>query len=225
MARILLVEDEESIAEVVVDNLRYEGYEVLAAADGEEGLRLALEERPDLVVLDLMLPGLDGYEVCRRLRAAGRDTPVIMLTAKGQEADKVRGLDLGADDYVTKPVGVMELMARVRAVLRRGAAGSGEAVLQLGRARVDFARFEARVGGEEVHLSPKEFGVLEFLWRAGGRAVPRAEILQQVWGYEVYPTTRTVDTHVAELRAKLEEDPASPRHILTVHGVGYRLAV
>lgn len=226
MARILLVEDEASIAEVVADNLRYEGYEVLAAVDGEEGLRLALAEAPDLVVLDLMLPGIDGYEVCRRLRAAGRETPVIMLTAKGQEADKVRGLDLGADDYVTKPVGVMELMARVRAVLRRGgAAGEGEAVLRLGRARVDFARFEASMGGEAVHLSPKEFGVLEFLWRAGGRAVARAEILQQVWGYDVYPTTRTVDTHVAELRAKLEEDPGAPRHIVTVHGVGYRLVV
>jgi DNA-binding response OmpR family regulator len=228
VATVLLVEDEESIAEVVADNLRYEGYGVLEATDGYKGLELALEHRPDLMILDLMLPGIDGYEVCRRLRDQGQSVPIIMLTAKGQEVDKVRGLDLGADDYITKPVGVMELMARVRAVLRRSGHGEGVtegAVLCLGEARVDFSRFEASVSGEAVHLSPKEFGVLEFLWRAQGRAVARAEILQQVWGYDVYPTTRTVDTHVGELRAKLEKDPAKPRHLLTVHGVGYRLMV
>ena len=228
MPTILVVEDEESIAEPMVENLEFEGYEVLDARDGNRGLELALLGRADLVLLDIMLPGVNGYEICRRMRDEGIDIPVIMLTARGEEADKVRGLDIGADDYLTKPVGILELMARIRAALRRG--GSGKEVptselLEFGQVRVDFGRFEALMDGEQVHLSPKEFGILKLLWERAGKAVSRAEILQEVWGYDVYPTTRTVDTHIAELRATLERDPAHPEHILTVHGTGYRLVL
>jgi len=228
MPIILVVEDEESIAEPMVENLEFEGYEVLYARDGNRGLELALSGRADLILLDIMLPGLNGYEICRRMREEGMDTPVIMLTARGEEADKVRGLDIGADDYLTKPVGILELMARIRAALRRSDHGrevpTGE-LLEFGKTRVDFGRFEAQVSGELVHLSPKEFGILKLLWERAGKAVSRADILQEVWGYDVYPTTRTVDTHIADLRSKLEEDAANPQHILTVHGTGYRLVL
>ena len=223
MARILVVEDEAAIARVLVDNLVYEGHEAEAVADGAEGLERALAWQPDLILLDVVLPTMDGYEVCRRLRARGAATPIIMLTARGEELDKVLGLELGADDYVTKPVGVRELMARIKAVLRRGEpAPAAGAVLEFGPARIDFERHEATVDGRAVHLSPKAFGVLRLLWESGGRTLTRAQILQQVWGYEVYPTTRTVDNHIAELRSRLEADPSRPRHLLTVHGVGYR---
>ena len=223
MPRILVVEDEAAIARVLVDNLVYEGHEAEAVGDGAEGLERALAWQPDLVLLDVVLPTMDGYEVCRRLRAQGAATPIIMLTARGEEVDKVLGLELGADDYVTKPVGVRELMARIKAVLRRGELPSATgAVLEFGPARIDFDRHEATMHGRAVHLSPKAFGVLRLLWESGGRTLTRAQILQQVWGYEVYPTTRTVDNHIAELRSRLEPDPARPRHLLTVHGVGYR---
>jgi DNA-binding response OmpR family regulator len=228
MPTILVIEDEEAIAAPLIENLEFEGYTVLAAADGEGGLALARSGQADLILLDIMLPGLNGYEICRRLRQQRIGTPIIVLTARGEEADKVRGLDLGADDYLAKPVGILELLARIRAVLRRAAPREGAAipeVLVFGRVRIDFARFEAAKEGRPVHLSPKEFGILRLLWERGGRAVSRTELLQQVWGYEVYPTTRTVDTHILDLRAKLEEDPAHPRHLLTVHGTGYRLAL
>jgi len=228
MPTILVIEDEESFAEPLIENLEFEGCEVLSATDGPRGLELALSEKADLILLDIMLPGLNGYEICRRIREQQLTTPIIMLTAKGQEADKVRGLDIGADDYVTKPVGILELMARVRAVLRRAAPESGVSspeVLSFGQVRIDFARFEVSVGSRPVHLSPKEFGILKLLWERESRAVSRDEILQQVWGYDVFPTTRTIDTHIAELRAKLEADPADPQHILTVHGTGYRLVL
>ena len=223
MPRILVVEDEAAIARVLVDNLLFEGHEAEAAADGAEGLERALAWQPDLILLDVVLPTMDGYEVCRRLRAQGAATSIIMLTARGEEVDKVLGLELGADDYVTKPVGVRELMARIKAVLRRGAsAPAAGAVLEFGNARIDFDRYEATVDGQAVHLSPKAFGVLRLLWESKGRALTRTQILEQVWGYEVYPTTRTVDNHIAELRNRLEADPAQPRYVLTVHGVGYR---
>lgn len=225
MATVLIVEDEKPIARILADNLEYEGYQVLVADDGPSGLNLALSRQVDLILLDLMLPGFDGYEVCRRLRDAGQETPVIMLTAKGEEIDKVLGLELGADDYVTKPAGVREILARIKAVLRRSArpadADPGQ-VLVFGEARVDFGRFEATAGGRPVHLSPKAFGVLKLLWQSRGQAVPRSEILQKVWGYDVYPTTRTVDNHIAELRAAFEADSSQPRYLITVHGVGYR---
>ncbi|MFA6109268.1 MAG: response regulator transcription factor [Candidatus Latescibacterota bacterium] len=226
MTTILVVEDEEAIAAPLQENLEFEGYRVLAAVDGQQGLELALTGKPDLILLDVMLPGLNGYELCRRLRQQDVNTPVIFLTARGEEADKVRGLDLGGDDYLTKPVGILELLARIKAVLRRAqpqAAASEPEPLVFGRVRVDFARRETTVAGEPVHLSPKEYGILQLLAERDGRAVSRAELLHSVWGYDVYPTTRTIDTHVLELRAKLEEDPAHPRHLLTVHGTGYRL--
>ena len=226
MPTILVVEDEASIAETLVENLQFEGYEVLEARRGDQGLELALSGQADLILLDVMLPAIDGYQICRRLRQEGLDTPVIMLTAKGEEVDKVRGLDIGADDYLTKPVGLLELMARIRAALRRSVNGeTAEEVLVFGGARIDFSRFEALMAGSPVHLSPKEYGILKLLWRKTGHAVSRTEILQEVWGYDVYPTTRTVDTHIADLRAKLEENPARPRYILTVHGTGYRLTI
>jgi DNA-binding response OmpR family regulator len=232
MATILVVEDERPIARVIADNLGFEGYEVRLAHDGPSGLEQALGEPVDLILLDIMLPGMNGYDVCRRLREAGRSTPVIMLSARGEEVDKVLGLELGADDYITKPVGVRELLARVKAVLRRAPEGpdpapvpgeSEGAVLTLGDARVDFDRYEAHRGEAAVHLSPKAFGVLRLLWTRRGAAVSRADILHEVWGYDALPTTRTVDNHVAELRAALEADSSAPRHLLTVHGVGYRL--
>ena len=222
MPKILVVEDEAAIARVLVDNLLFEGHEAEAVADGAEGLERALAWQPDLILLDIVLPTMDGYEVCRRLRTQGAATPIIMLTARGEEVDKVLGLELGADDYVTKPVGVRELMARIKAVLRRGAAPATGAVLAFGPARIDFDRYEATADSRAVHLSPKAYGILRLLWESKGRALTRTQILEQVWGYEVYPTTRTVDNHIAELRNRLEADPAQPRHILTVHGVGYR---
>ena len=232
MTTILVVEDEKAISRIIVDNLTYEGYEVLAAADGPTGLELALSDRADLILLDIMLPGgLNGYDICRQMREQGLTTPVIMLTARSEEVDKITGFELGADDYVTKPVGVRELLARVKAVLRRAPPGEETStspdLLEFanGRARIDFSRFETRVDDDLVHLSPKAYGVLKLLWQSHGRAVSRSEILGEVWGYDVYPTTRTVDNHVAELRAALEPEPSAPRYILTVHGVGYRFAL
>ncbi len=226
MATILVIEDERPISRAIVDNLEFEGYEVRAAFDGNGGLEMAMRGDADLILLDIMMPGMNGYDVCRRLREAGNATPVIMLTAKGEEIDKVLGLELGADDYITKPVGVRELLARVKAVLRRSQRGASgreeEKLLSFGEARVDFDSYETTVGGGAVHLSPKAYGVLELLWNREGKAVSRSEILREVWGYEVYPTTRTVDNHIAELRAALEEDASAPRFITTVHGIGYK---
>lgn len=226
MATILIVEDEIAIARVMKDNLEFEGYTVQVAHNGKAGLALALVGGVDLILLDIMLPEMNGYDVCRQLRAAGHTTPVIMLTAKGEEIDKVLGLELGADDYVTKPVGVRELLARIHAGLRRAAYGSEkpEAVLEIGQARVDFGAFEAIVEGHVVHLSPKAFGVLKLLVERLGEVVSRNDILEKVWGYDAFPTTRTVDNHIAELRAILETDPSKPEFIVTVHGVGYRLS-
>ena len=225
MAKILIVEDEVAIARVMKDNLEFEGYTVIMAHDGQSGLDLALGGDVDLILLDIMLPNMNGYDVCRQLRAAGHTTPVIMLTAKGEEIDKVLGLELGADDYVTKPVGVRELLARIHAGLRRAAYGMGKtgSVLDIGQARVNFGAFEAVVNGQAVHLSPKAFGVLKLLVERSGEVVSRNDILEKVWGYDAFPTTRTVDNHIAELRAILEADPSQPSCIVTVHGVGYRL--
>ena len=230
-ATILVVEDDRAISRAVVDNLEFEGYAVQAAFDGSSGLEMALREEADLILLDVMMPGMNGYEVCRRLRENGVTIPVIMLTAKGEEVDKVLGLELGADDYVTKPVGVRELLARVKAVLRRSQqangvadAGRDENVLSFGPARVDFDRYETTVGEESVHLSPKAYGLLHLLWSRAGKAVSRSDILGEVWGYDAYPTTRTVDNHIAELRAALEVDASAPRYLLTVHGVGYKFS-
>ena len=223
MNRVLVVEDETAILQGLRDNLEFEGYQVFTAADGILGLELIRKHDPHLIVLDLMLPRFSGYELCRKLRAEGVHTPILMLTARGEEADRVLGLDLGADDYVTKPFSVRELMARVRALLRRSAPGADlPNEIEFGDVRVDFVRYEAFRAGRKVDLTRKEFGLLRLLAAKEGAVVTRDELLEKVWGYDATPTTRTVDNHLAALRAKLERDAAEPCHLVTVHGVGYK---
>jgi DNA-binding response OmpR family regulator len=224
VTRVLVVEDDAAILKGLTDNLEAESYDVLTAMDGEAGYALLEKEEPDLVILDLMLPKLSGYEICQRARSEGMTVPILMLTARGTESDRVHGLDLGADDYVTKPFSVRELLARVRALLRRGQ--SADAVpdeLEFDDVVVNFRSFEARKGGEVIKLTRKEFGTLRFLAGRRGEVVRRDELLREVWNYKRYPTTRTVDNHVASLRSKIEKDPSDPRHLLTVHRVGYKL--
>ncbi len=223
MSVILVVEDEPAILRGLADNLKFESYDVLTAADGEAGYRLLKERKPDLVILDLMLPKLSGYEVCRKARAEGIATPILMLTARGEEGDRVLGLDLGADDYVTKPFSVRELMARVRALLRRSQPPKSlPDELRFDDVVVDFRSYEARKGGRLLEMTRKEFSLLRLLAARAGEVLTRDELLNEVWGYEKYPTTRTVDNHIASLRTKLERDPAQPEHLRTVHGVGYK---
>jgi DNA-binding response OmpR family regulator len=227
MSRILVVEDDPAILRGLADNLKFESYEVLTAGDGEAAYRLLREAKPDLLILDLMLPRMSGYELCRKARSEGITTPILMLTARGEEADRVLGLDLGADDYVTKPFSVRELLARVRAILRRGA-GPPKPMpddLRFSDVVVDFRRYEARKGEKTLEMTRKEFGLLRLLAARAGEVVSREELLNEVWGYENYPSTRTVDNHIASLRSKIEEDPAQPRRLLTVHGVGYKLVL
>lgn len=223
-AKVLVVEDEETLLFTLAHNLRREGYTVLTASRGDEGLKLAREVKPDLIVLDLMLPGVDGMQVCRLLR---RDTaiPIIMLTALGGEGDRVAGLDTGADDYVPKPFGMRELLARVRALLRRTAARpepeAGPAVVRSGDIEVDRVRREVRRDGAVLKLKPKEFELLLFFVQHPGRVFSREQILDEVWGYDFYGGPRTVDVHVRWLRQKVERDPAEPARIRTVRGSGY----
>jgi DNA-binding response OmpR family regulator len=228
MSRVLVIEDEAAILRGLADNLRLESYDVLTAADGETGYELLRSQKPDLVILDLMLPRMSGYDVCRKARANGMEMPILMLTARGQEMDRVAGLDLGADDYVTKPFSLAELLARVRALLRRSNAnpGAGESIASLAfeDVEIDFAKYEARRAGRALEMTRKEFQVLRYMASRPGQVVTREELLEAVWGYEKYPTTRTVDNHILSLRAKLEREPGKPGHLLTVHGVGYKWA-
>jgi DNA-binding response OmpR family regulator len=225
MSRILVIEDNADLAFGLRNNLEIDGYQVETAADGNGGLARALEGPFDLIVLDLMLPGLDGFRVLRMMRERGCRTPVLILTARGQEEDKVRGLRLGADDYVTKPFGVLELMARVEALLRRTlpARASGP-VVRFGLVAVDPGARTVHVDGTEVPLAPKEFDLLWALVEANGAALSRDRLMERVWGYGADVLSRTVDTHIAELRRKLEPSADRPVHILTVRKVGYRLA-
>lgn len=223
MSRILVVEDDPAILRGLADNLEFESYEVLTASDGELACRLIREHNPDLIILDLMLPRLSGYEVCRKVRSEGVMTPIVMLTARGEEGDRVLGLDLGADDYISKPFSVRELLARVRAILRRAQASpNAPDELRFDDVVIDFRRYEARKGDQAIEMTRKEFGVLRFLAARAGAVVSRDELLNEVWGYEATPTTRTVDNHIASLRAKIEAAPSQPRHLLTIHGVGYK---
>ena len=223
MTKVLVVEDDPGILRTVADNLRFEQFEVVTATDGEGAYLVHRREQPDLIVLDLMLPRMSGLELCRKLRSEEDQVPVLILTARSEEADRVRGLDLGADDYVTKPFSVAELMARVRALLRRSSAVSGlPSTLRFGQVEVDFGRYEAHHRGRQVEMTRKEFALLRFLASRPNTVVTRDEMLNKVWGFESYPLTRTVDNHIAGLRAKLEPDPARPVHIQTVHGVGYK---
>jgi len=222
MTKVLVVEDDPGILRTVADNLRFEQYEVVTATDGETAYAVHQHEQPDLIILDLMLPRMSGLELCRRLRTEDVQVPVLMLTARSEEADRVRGLDLGGDDYVTKPFSVPELMARVRALLRRTSAPGISDTLRFGHVEVDFRRYAAHVRGRQVEMTRKEFALLRFLASREDTVVTRDEILNKVWGFESYPLTRTVDNHISGLRAKLEADPARPVHIQTVHGVGYK---
>jgi DNA-binding response OmpR family regulator len=224
MTRILIIEDELPLQRALADNFSFESYEVLTASDGDSGYRLAKEKNPDLVILDLMLPRMSGYDVCRQLRAEGIATPILMLTARGEEADRVVGLDLGADDYVTKPFSVRELLARVRALLRRAeTTASLPDELAFDDVLINFRSYEASKNGEALGLTRKEFAILRVLAARSGEAVTRDELLSDVWGYERFPTTRTVDTHMGTLRAKIETNAAAPERLLTVHGIGYKL--
>jgi DNA-binding response OmpR family regulator len=226
MTRVLIVEDDLAILRGLRDNLVAESYEVLTASDGEAGYRTIRDQQPDLVILDLMLPRMSGYEVCRKLRGEGSAVPILMLTARGEEADRVLGLDLGADDYVTKPFSVRELLARVRALVRRAHPPTPlPDDLRFDDVVVDFRRYEAHKGNRRLEMTRKEFGLLQYLASRPGEVVRRDELLEEVWEYRNYPTTRTVDNHVLSLRAKLEEMPAEPRHLITVHGVGYKLVL
>ncbi|HEX6740098.1 MAG TPA: response regulator transcription factor [Vicinamibacteria bacterium] len=221
--KILIVEDEPDMVLGLKDNFEFEGYEVVTASDGQAGLERARNDKPDLVILDIMMPKLSGLEVCKTLRSEGFEAPIIMLTARGQEIDKVVGLELGADDYVTKPFSIRELLARVRAILRR----TEGAKKRLSRYRfsdveLDFETYRAKKGGEALDMSPREFELIRYLIERKGETVSRDRLLEDVWGYESYPSTRTVDTHIAKLRAKIGDSGSEPRYILTIHGVGYK---
>jgi DNA-binding response OmpR family regulator len=226
MAEILVVEDDRAMLRGLQENLEFEGHNVEVVARGDEALARLRERTPDLLILDVMLPGTSGFEVCRRLRLTDKSLPVLLLTARSEQIDKVMGLDLGADDYLTKPFELSELLARVRALLRRAATDREvrlPSVLSLGDVEIDFPRYVATRGGAPLHLTPKEFAVLRHLAAAQGAAVPRDVLMERVWGEDVNVTNRTVDTHVLSLRQKLEPDPGQPRYILTVHAIGYRL--
>ena len=229
MSRVLIVEDNHSLAFGLRNNLEIEGYEVDVADDGPSGLASVRRQPPDLIVLDLMIPGMDGYRVLRQLREDGLTMPVLILTARGEEADKVLGFRLGADDYVTKPFGVLELLARVEALLRRsraaGAGGAAQPVQRFGDIEVEVTTRSVRRAGEAVALTPMEFDLLIALLRRQGAVASRLELLKEVWGHSSAVLTRTVDTHIGELRRKLEQDPSIPRHILTIRKAGYRLAL
>lgn len=221
MAKILVVEDEPNMVAGLRDNFEFEGYEVITAEDGVAGLQRALRESPDLVILDVMMPRMSGLDVCRRLKAERPAVPIIMLTARGQEMDKVVGLELGADDYVTKPFSIRELLARVKAVLRR-ANTQNQQVYKFGEIELDVKACQVSRGGMPVDFSSKEFDLLKYFLEHRGETLSRDRLLEEVWGYDRFPTTRTVDTHIVRLRQKIESKPDEPRFILTVHGTGYR---
>jgi DNA-binding response OmpR family regulator len=220
---ILVIEDDISILRGLKDNLEFEGYDVQTETNGEKGLKVALEKSPDLILLDIMLPGMNGYEICRKLKNEKLELPIIIITARGSEMDKVSGLDIGADDYVTKPFSIPELLARIRALLRRT---SNDIVVpdeySFGNIKLDFKKFKAFRDNQEIKLSGKEFAIMEYFIRHEGEAVHRHDLLSEVWGYEAMPTTRTVDNFILDLRKKIEENPSKPKYIESVRDIGYR---
>jgi DNA-binding response OmpR family regulator len=227
MAKILIVEDEPKMLMGLKDNLEFEGYEVTTASDGESGLKMLMEHNYNLVILDVMLPKLSGFDICKTARKQGINTPIILLTAKGEEIDKVLGLELGADDYITKPFSLRELLARIKAVLRRGEKISEDdseiKITQIGKLEIDFKTYNAFSDDQPVQMSHKEFEVLNFLWKNRNKTVSRDDLLTEVWGQEIHTTTRTIDNFILKLRQKVEPDFNNPKVILTVHGIGYKL--
>jgi len=223
MEKILIIEDEESILMALEDDLRVEGYEVSSAKDGLQGLTMAKEQGYNLIILDIMLPKMNGFEVCKQLRQTGVTTPILILTAKSQEIDKVLGLELGADDYVTKPFSPRELLARVNALFRRvKQTQQGIDLYHFGDVEVDFKKYEAKKSGQPIYLTALEFAILHFLIKHKDQVVSRDSILDKVWGDDVYVYPRTVDTHIAHLRKKIEDEPANPKYIIGMRGVGYK---
>ncbi len=221
MSKILIVEDDKNILAGIADNLKMEGYSTVIARDGEAAIKQVEARKPDLIILDVMLPKLNGFEVCKKLKKGGSTVPIIILSAQGEEADKVLGLELGADDYITKPFSPRELLVRIKAVLRRSSpAAKTEEIYQFDDIKVDFRRFLAFRDGREIRLTTAEFKILKLLLASKGEPVSRHTILGDIWSSEV--TTRTVDTHIWNLREKLEEDPSDPKHIVTVHRIGYK---
>ena len=227
MADILIIEDEPMMRLGLKDNLEFEGYRIDLAVNGKEGYEKAIDGSYDLILLDVMLPELSGFEVCKKLRQNGNSTPVILLTARGEEIDKVLGLEIGADDYVTKPFSVRELIARIKALLRRvkteDQGNTEDLEARIGRLDIHFGNYTAADGDEEIKMSHKEFEILQYLYQHKNQLVSRYDLLENVWGYEEKPTTRTVDNFMVKLRQKVEANPNQPRIILTVHGAGYKL--
>jgi DNA-binding response OmpR family regulator len=220
---ILIIEDDVSILRGLKDNLTFEGYRVHTSTDGQEGLKLALDKHIDLLLLDIMLPGMNGYEICRRLKKEKPQLPIIMITARGSEMDTVAGLDIGADDYISKPFGIPELLARVRAVLRRSSTDGQEIeTYSFGNVSLNFKKFQAIVNHEQIELSSREFAIMKYFIEHEQEVVHRHDLLENVWGFEVTPTTRTVDNYILELRKKLEDNPSDPKHIITIRGAGYK---
>lgn len=225
MANILIVEDEPAMQLGLKDNLQFEGYNVTIASDGQTGLDKILTNQFDLVLLDVMLPNMSGFDVCKNARSKGIDTPIILLTARGEEIDKVVGLELGADDYMTKPFSVRELLARIKANLRRtGALSKKDEVINLGKLTIQFDAYSvSSTDDDDIKLSHKEFEILKYLYENKNKVVSRYDLLEKIWGYDEQPTTRTVDNFIARLRQKIEDDHNHPTVILTVHGIGYKL--
>jgi two-component system, OmpR family, alkaline phosphatase synthesis response regulator PhoP len=225
-SKVLIVEDDQAMAVALRDGFEYEGYNVQVARDGSAGLKLATERDLDLIILDVMLPKLSGFDVCKQLRSTGNATPIIMLTARGQEIDKVVGLKIGADDYVTKPFSFMELMARVEALLRRTSKQPDNSDdFSFGDVLISFKKFEVTKAGQPLEISPREFKILKYFIEHRGEVISRDQLLDAVWGYSSFPITRTVDMHIAKLRQKIEDTPHDPHHIITVHRVGYKFVV
>jgi DNA-binding response OmpR family regulator len=225
MTKILIVEDELNMAQGLKDNLEFEGYEVETASEGSTGLQKILQNGYDLVLLDVMLPELSGFDICKAVRKEGINTPIILLTARGEEIDKILGLEFGADDYITKPFSLRELLARIKAILRRSPKeGNTETeYIKLGRIKVNFKNYIALEGADEIKMSHKEFELLHFLYKNAGKTVHRDDIISTVWGIDFDITTRTVDNFILKLRHKIEADPNNPKILLTVHGVGYKM--
>jgi DNA-binding response OmpR family regulator len=228
MPKILVVDDEQNMRTGLKDNLEFEGYEVETANDGEQGLKKILENSYSLIILDVMMPKKSGFDVCKEVRKTGITTPIILLTAKGEEIDKVVGLEIGADDYVTKPFSLRELLARVKAILRRGdniVMNEPEREIKIGKLEINFNGYKATEKNKDIQMSHKEFEILHFLWKHRNSTVSRDDLLSEIWGYDENPTTRTVDNFILKLRQKVEIDSNHPKIILTVHGVGYKLVI